>query len=178
MEKQPIILIAYGEFKRDFLRDISRDVEVEYNHPAQLSSGILDLSLYYDLVRRQYDANALLSDIDAAMFGDVLKKVGLFSVDLFIPILTYVFGQAYYQGNTGIVSSYRLKNEQYGMPADEELLYERFLKVIIHELGHTFGLVHCHVPNCVMRSSTYVEDIDQKEPHLCVKCRDSYLERI
>ena len=31
------------------------------------------------------------------------------------------------------------------------------------------GLIHCHVPTCVMRSSTYVEDIDQKSvSSLCV----------
>jgi archaemetzincin len=32
-------------------------------------------------------------------------------------------------------------------------------------------LLHCHTPTCVMRSSTYVEDIDQKEVGLCSKCR-------
>ncbi|MFA5818621.1 MAG: hypothetical protein WC854_05025 [Bacteroidales bacterium] len=35
---------------------------------------------------------------------------------------------------------------------------DRFKKEVIHELGHTFGLIHCHIPTCVMRSSTYVED--------------------
>jgi archaemetzincin len=48
---------------------------------------------------------------------------------------------------------------------------DRFQKEVIHELGHTFGLIHCHQPTCVMRSGTYVEDIDQKEQHLCAKCR-------
>jgi archaemetzincin len=57
------------------------------------------------------------------------------------------------------------------MPADEVLLMERFKKEVIHELGHTFGLVHCPGPTCVMRSSTYVEDIDQKNSSLCIKCR-------
>jgi archaemetzincin len=50
-------------------------------------------------------------------------------------------------------------------------LLDRFQKVAIHELGHSFGLIHCHQPTCVMRSGTYVEDIDQKEQHLCVRCR-------
>ena len=95
----------------------------------------------------------------------------LFQVDLFIPILTYIFGQAYLGGRTAIASSYRLKNESYGMTIDDKLLLGRFTKEVIHELGHTFGLIHCQNPLCVMRSSTYVEDIDQKERHLCPICR-------
>lgn len=39
-----------------------------------------------------------------------------------------------------------------------------------HELGHTFGLIHCQNADCVIRSSTYMEDIDQKS-HLCNRCR-------
>ena len=153
--------------------DIKGDVELEYQYPVFLHKGVIDLKEYYDPHRRQYDANELLLEVESRAPGGALKKIGLFGVDLFIPILTYIFGQAIYRGRTGLASNYRLRNEQYGMPPDEELLYDRFRKVIVHELGHTFGLVHCHVPNCVMRSSTYVEDIDQKDAHLCVKCRRS-----
>jgi archaemetzincin len=57
------------------------------------------------------------------------------------------------------------------MRHDERLLRDRFIKVCIHELGHSFGLVHCHTPSCVMESSTYVEDIDLKGPAICSNCR-------
>ena len=99
-----------------------------------------------------------------------MKTLGVFDVDLFIPILTYIFGQAYLNGRAGIASVYRLRNERYGMKKDEKLLVDRFRKEVIHELGHAFGLIHCHDQTCVMRSSTYVEDIDQKSNHLCNKC--------
>jgi len=85
--------------------------------------------------------------------------------------LTFIFGQAFLGGRTGIASLYRLSSERYGMIRENELLLNRFIKEVIHELGHTFGLIHCHYPTCVMRSSTYVEDIDQKEYHLCHNCR-------
>lgn len=131
----------------------------------------MDISDFYDPVRRQYNGDKLLREVNAMQFPNSAKVIGLFNVDLFIPILTYIFGQAHLGGRSGIASLYRLSNERYGLAANDALLLERFTKEIIHELGHMFSLIHCHTPNCVMRSSTYVEDIDQKEIHLCTKCR-------
>ena len=88
---------------------------------------------YY--ARKQYDGNRLLKLIHTEYSAASFKTIGLFQVDLFIPILTYIFGQAQYNGSAGIASVYRLRNEQYGMPGDEKLLYERFRKVVIHELA-------------------------------------------
>ena len=74
-------------------------------------------------------------------------------------------------GQGALVSTYRLYNEFYGIPKNGHLLYQRTLKEILHELGHTFGLVHCKNYQCVMNSSTYVEDIDLKMAQFCTKCR-------
>lgn len=166
-----ILLIAYGDFEKNFLEAIARDVGQEFHVPVSVEKGRADLVPYYDSVRRQYDANGILKAINSVSPSPYLKKIGLFRVDLFIPILTYIFGQATLNGPSGIASLYRLRNEVYGMAKDEALLRDRFTKVVIHELGHAFGLVHCHHPVCVMRSSTYVEDIDQKSRHFCNPCR-------
>jgi archaemetzincin len=170
-ESQNITLISYGHFERDFLEKMAGAVRQEYFHPVQVLEGRLEISEFYDPSRRQYDGTKLLKAVDAMAPGASVKTLGLFNVDLFIPILTYIFGQAYLNGRSGIVSSYRLKNELYGMRQDEALLRDRLRKVCVHELGHSFGLVHCHTPNCVMKSSTYVEDLDQKRFNLCPDCR-------
>lgn len=166
-----IVLLNYGNFETDMLHGIADDIAKIYHHQVTVKGSNLDLNHYYDAARRQYDGNQLLKEVDSLVLEKASKKMGLFRVDLFIPILTYIFGQAVYQGDSGIASIYRLKNEQYGMDPDDDLLFERFRKVISHELGHTFGLIHCHYPTCVMRSSTYVEDIDQKSYELCTNCR-------
>ncbi len=57
------------------------------------------------------------------------------------------------------------------MPEDREVTTERLIKEAIHELGHTFGLIHCLQPQCVMNASTYVENIDQKPAELCPLCQ-------
>lgn len=171
MDLQNITLISFGYFEEDFLKKIADSVKHEYHLSVIIKEGHLDLSEFYDPGRRQYNGTKLLKEVDYSMSTDNNKTLGLFSVDLFIPILTYIFGQAILNGRTGIASLYRLSNERYGMNTDDKFILDRFKKEIIHELGHTFGLMHCHIPTCVMRSSTYVEDIDQKNSNLCSKCR-------
>ena len=172
MSEQAIVIINHGNFEREFLENIVSGIHLEFLLPVTIEECHIDLGDYYDPMRRQYDGNSILKELDAVSSSAHVKKIGLFRVDLCIPILTYIFGQAPLNGNTGIASLFRLRNEHYGMKKDEALLLNRFRKVITHELGHMFGLLHCHVPNCVMRSSTYVEDLDQKNHKFCNKCRN------
>lgn len=179
MPVKNITLIAFGYLKDDLLDSIYQDVEREFLLPVKTKQGHLDLSEFYDPGRKQYDGNRLIKEIEQNFSKEKNKTLGIFNVDLYIPILTYIFGQAYLNGKCGIASIYRLSNERYGLKPDQQVFSDRIRKEVIHELGHTFGLLHCSNPICVMRSSTYVEDIDQKEHQLCAKCkqqiRDNYV---
>ena len=171
MEDKKIILLSCGSFDRGFLKKISGEVEAIFNYQTLTEERHLDLSPYYNPTRRQYDGDRLLHQIPAFTNSEYYKLIGLFRVDLYIPILTYIFGQAILGRDCAVASVYRLRNELYGLKQDEELLLSRTVKEVIHELGHTFGLIHCHSTTCVMRSSTYVEDIDLKEAKFCRQCR-------
>lgn len=177
MEKQNIILISCGHFEKNFTEKIIEDITHVFHYPVYLKQCNIDISRFYNPGRRQYNANGILKVVMDAAPQEAVKTMGLLRVDLYIPILTYIFGQAALNGSSGIASLYRLKNERYGLKPDNALLIERFSKVIIHELGHAFGLIHCIYPVCIMRSSTYVEDLDQKEKHFCYKC-EAELNRI
>jgi archaemetzincin len=171
MDLQNITLVSVGYIEEIFLKSVVEAAGREFCLPVSIREGFIDITEFYDPTRRQYNGSKLLKEIDTHFASDTTKTIGLFSVDLFIPILTFIFGQAYLSGRTGIASYYRLSNERYGMSGDNNIVSGRFQKEVIHELGHTFGLVHCHVPTCVMRSSTYVEDIDQKDMNICNHCR-------
>ena len=173
MKQECISIVSFGYFRDNLHEIIREDVERAFLLPVVTSEGHLDLSEFYNPNRNQYDGNMLLREMENRFAADNQKTLGLFSVDLFIPILTYIFGQAFLNGRSGIASVFRLRNERYGLTPDEELFRGRVVKEVIHELGHTFGLIHCIDPSCVMRSSTYVEDIDQKSRHFCEKCRES-----
>lgn len=172
MEKQSITLLSCDHFEKGVTDSIVVDITREFHYPVIFKEFDFDVSSFYFPGRRQYDANKILKSVSEISVPGSIKKIGLFRVDLFIPILTYIFGQAILNGDTGIVSLYRLRNELYGLEKSNEILNERLRKVVIHEIGHMFGLIHCQNPVCVMRSSTYVEDIDQKNKNLCPKCRE------
>jgi archaemetzincin len=171
MNQPCITLVSFGIIEREVLDRAAVSIRHEYSHCTSFREMHLDLNVYFDPSRRQYNGNALLQVVEGLSTPDSVKTIGLFTVDLFIPILTYIFGQACLGGKSGIVSRYRLSNEHYGLPPDNRSLQNRIIKELNHELGHCFGLVHCHNIGCVMRSSTYVEDIDLKEEHLCPDCK-------
>lgn len=167
-----ITIVTFGFFEDDLIRGLAAALHHESGFPVIHREGYIDMSDFFDPSRRQYDGNKLLKAVDSMYGENSYRTIGLFTVDIFIPILTFIFGQAYLNGRTGIASNYRLNNEIYGMAADAALKDERFIKEVIHEVGHTLGLIHCHVPDCVMRSGTYVEDIDQKSQAFCSSCRE------
>jgi archaemetzincin len=90
--------------------------------------------------------------------------------DLYVPVLTFVFGEAQLGGPRAIVSAHRLREEFYGLPRDEKKLDARLAKEALHELGHTLGLRHCDDWRCVMASSHAVERLDLKEAQYCRQC--------
>ncbi len=129
-----------------------------------------DPEVAFNSSRGQYNSTDLLKQLLDTDVGGDGRILGVASVDLFIPILTYVFGEAQLEGRAAVVSSYRLQSTLYGLPDDHQLMLDRLLKEATHELGHTFGLLHCADLTCVMHSSTYVEDIDLKSAHFCAAC--------
>jgi archaemetzincin len=173
MEQPNITLVAFGYFGKEMLDELVQSVHHEFDCPVKVNESRTDLSLFYHPARRQYNADLLLAEVERISRPDPEKTIGLFHVDLFIPILTYIFGQARLGGKSGVASLYRLQNELYGLPPSPVLLTDRFCKEVIHETGHTFGLLHCQSPECVMRASTYPEEIDMKGMRLCHNCKAS-----
>ncbi len=133
-----------------------------------------DPELAFDSSRGQYNSRILLAQLLRNAPEDATRILGVTGVDLFIPVLTYVFGEAQLDGRAALVSAYRLDNQLYGLPANRNLLGDRLRKEAIHELGHTYNLLHCQRNPCVMMSSTNVESIDLKSDRFCDHCLNDF----
>jgi archaemetzincin len=131
----------------------------------------IDLAAAYDPDRDQYLSSALLLRLLELRPAGAERLVGVVDVDLFVPVLTYVFGEAQLGGRVAIVSTFRLREPWLRGGAPAALLRERVGKTLLHELGHTHGLRHCPDPTCVMASASSLEMLDEKGPDLCLECR-------
>jgi archaemetzincin len=125
----------------------------------------------HDSARGQYASTAVLNMLARLCPEDAWKLLAVTTRDLFIPVLTFVFGQAQLAGRVGVVSLARLKQEFYGLPGNRDVFLERARKEALHEAGHLFGLVHCADASCAMSLSTGVRQIDIKQPSFCGSCR-------
>ncbi len=124
----------------------------------------------FEARRNQYYSTKILKEMLGNVPRDALKLLGVTDKDLCIPILTYVFGEAQVGGTAAVVSLARLRQEHYGLEPDRPLLLERLRKESLHELGHTFGLVHCPSRDCVMYLSNTVVDVDTRGRDFCRGC--------
>jgi archaemetzincin len=152
------------------LEDVRQALSDAFGLPASILRESFSLDPGYDPVRNQFNSSWILSQLLNRAPGESCKILGVTEVDLFVPVLTFVFGEAQVNGKAAVVSSFRLRDELYGLPKNPKRLKERLKKEAIHELGHTFGLIHCRDPECVMHSYTYAEEIDLKSKDFCHTC--------
>jgi archaemetzincin len=136
-------------------------------------SNYIDPSFAFDTYRNQFNSTSIISHLLDRFSSRPGKIIGITAVDLFVPVLTYVFGEAQLDGQVAVLSIYRLREELYGLEPNPKLEQVRLLKEAIHELGHTFGLIHCHTQECVMHSSTSAEEIDLKGKNFCEECEET-----
>jgi archaemetzincin len=140
-----------------------------FHCPVEIETGLSNLTQAYNPERKQYLSPKLLAVLGKA--GTDGRVVGIADVDLYVPRLDFVFGEADVSSGTAVVSLQRLRPEYYGSAPDEALFLARAAKEIVHELGHTFGLKHCPNPGCVMHFSNSLADTDVKKAYFCSKCR-------
>ena len=157
------ILLRVGEEMMRVFRDTTCLV-VDEKLPIQENA--------YDKKRKQYRSNAILSEVQGyAVRKKRLNRVlGVVDVDIFVPELNFVFGEATCPGKSALISLWRLRPEFYGKLPNRNLVLQRTLKEAIHELGHTLGLRHCSRSSCVMHFSNSISDTDVKQTSFCDKC--------
>jgi len=163
-------LLPVGTIHRSLLENLRSDLRKNLRVECEIHPIRLDSAPSYHAERQQYHSSELLQRMRQVVQPLDWRLLAITDVDLYIPILKYVFGEAQIGGPCAIVSVFRLRQEFYGLAQDDGLLRERLLKESVHELGHTLDLRHCEDYRCAMASSHAVEWIDLRESSWCESC--------
>lgn len=169
MEK--IYLVPIGEVEHEILSVLQPPLEKRFGYPCQVGAKLGMPAEAYNARRRQHHSPTVLGRLRKRVPPDAKKVLGVAEADLYVPNLNFVFGQAELPGKMALISLCRLRQGFYGLKGDERLFQERAIKEAVHELGHTFGLVHCRRPDCVMCFSNSLLDTDRKGKDFCPGCR-------
>jgi archaemetzincin len=120
--------------------------------------------------RRQYRGTGLLRALRDVTRPEHGRVLGLADMDCYASGLNFIFGQAAPRLGVAFVVLPRLRQTFYGLIEDPELFRQRALKEALHELGHTWGLLHCPDPECVMHFSNTLGETDAKTATFCERC--------
>lgn len=153
----------------DVLGDLAVQLAPVFHMACEVRPERLNVAATRDRMRNQHYSTAILQAMQPLVEPGA-RLLAVTSFDLYVPVLTFVFGEAQLSGGCAVVSLHRLREEFYGLPPHEGLMRERLLKEAVHELGHTFGLRHCDDWRCVMTSSHGVERLDIKSAEFCFLC--------
>jgi len=165
-----ILVWWIGERQPDvrLLDHVRLHLERSLRMPASVWRGDSKPRDAYDARRKQWSSSRILAWL-ARETPEEARVLGVTDVDLFIPILTFVFGEAQLGGRAAVVSTARL-----GEPGlqDDRIVLARLAKESVHEVGHLLGLRHCDTRGCIMERSAGIFDVDRKGDELCRSCRD------
>jgi archaemetzincin len=167
-----IQLVSAGEVPWTALENLGAELARTFQVRCSIRPERIDTTFAFHPERGQHHATEILARLRESIAPDEWRLLGITGADLYIPILTFVFGEAQMEGPCAVVSTHRLRQEFYGLPPDSGLLGQRLLKESVHELGHTLGLTHCSDYTCAMTSSHSIEQIDLKQASFCTACRE------
>ncbi|MBX2992562.1 MAG: archaemetzincin family Zn-dependent metalloprotease [Bacteroidetes bacterium] len=165
-----ISIVALGEVDEESLSAIEAGLWQAFGFDVRRADARPEPAGAYDAQRGQYSSVLILRDLLGYVSQGDVRLVGVTEKDLFIPMLSFVFGQAQLNGVAAVISLARLRQEFYGLPPSRPVLISRSVKEAIHEVGHTFGLTHCADSTCPMSLSNNVRQVDVKGEDLCRNC--------
>jgi archaemetzincin len=170
--KKSIALLPYNDFDTSLLAFLKNETAIFYHCDVTvLQSCTLPQAAWY-APRSRYKADSLLNH-QLVLPGNAATIVGLTDKDISttngnIPDWG-VFGLGFCPGKACVISTYRLQKAS----KTGEQLKERLIKVVLHELGHNFGLPHCtNSFTCLMADAEgTIAQVDREKKWLCDKCR-------
>ena len=162
-------ILPVGTIPELILKIIASNIQEHLNLSAEILPFFGPPADAFDKRRQQYDAGKMLQAFSILELQRFRKVVAVCMYDLFIPILTHVHGEAQQGGKFAIVSLFRLQEDKM-LSNKTSSVYERAVKVTLHEIGHLFNLLHCEDKHCLMHFSSTLDQLDETPLYFCRYC--------
>lgn len=178
-----IYLQPLGEFPKGRIPLVERlreyaaayfTMQVEVLPRLSLSDNAITSRINPFTRNRQILTGDVLAILKKNVPGDAFCVLAITMEDLYPePSWNFVFGQASVSERVGVYSFARYDPAFYGEKRGkdyEKVILRRSCKVLVHEIGHIFGLQHCIYFKCVLNGSNHLEESDARPLHLCPVC--------
>jgi archaemetzincin len=165
-----IYLAPFGIIDEEVMSTLEIGIWQIFGYEVKRMSNLAYPISAFDPKTEQYNSTPFLKDLIRQVPKDAVKVLGITNCDLFIPMLSFVFGHAQLNGPVAAISLARLHQKFYHLPENKNLFLHRVMKEAVHELGHTFGLIHCSDARCAMSLSNAIQQVDKKTEELCTNC--------
>jgi archaemetzincin len=164
-----ILVSPIGDLDSSLVYHTMKELSDCFGYPVISRSLIEDMEFAFDSARDQYNSSILLEKLSSITPANTIKVLAICDKDLFIPVLTHVYGEAQLNGKASIISTYRLKDN---LPVinSRSVFFQRIIKEAVHELGHTFNIRHCPDRSCAMHYCRSIDDVDNKSNRFCRYC--------
>jgi len=167
---QSVALVPVGHVHEASLNTLKRRLPEKFpGASCQVVEIAIDFEEFLNPRSGQYYATRILDALEThGHDAGQDRLLGVTDLDLYVPNMNFVFGEARLPGRVAVISTHRLRaTTDYG---GEKLFPSRVVKEAVHELGHTMGLGHCESPSCVMYFSNSLSDTDRKGEDYCESC--------
>jgi archaemetzincin len=166
-----IVVVPLGDVDFALVNKLATNVGAVFNRSVDILKGMRMPEEGFNIIRNQYYAQVILSKVERTKANSREKVIAICEEDLYLPDENHIMGSADRLSGTAIVSLYHIRQEFYGLPEDEKLVYPRLFKEAVHRLSILFGLKECRNPKCVNYYSQSMMDIDSKLERMCDICQ-------
>ena len=169
-EKPIVILQPLHSFSTEILTYLKDTIEKFYPVNIAIADTKNFPANFYYKPRNRYRADSTIKWLKQIKPDSARTIVGITNEDVSVnkgANKDYgVMGLGYKPGKACVVSTYRLRKTA----ASQKHFQQRLFKVVVHEMGHNFGLDHCPDETCIMVDAEGQMKLDQ-EKDLCSSCK-------
>ena len=172
--KSKIVVVPLGEVDFFQINKLAGNLSALFSLPSDILQGMKIPKEAYNITRNQFFSAVILQKLEILKANRREIILGILEEDIYNTTGAYIIADSDQLSKCAAVSYFRIRQEFYGLPEDETLVYKRILKESSKHIGKLLGLKLCRNPRCVMYYSDDMYDIDQKTEKLCDICQRTY----